>query len=61
MTMYAEYDFFTPPVFESFDGISEDYEEHFEELMAESRLSVSDGAAADPDGAYSVFMSELNQ
>ncbi len=54
-TMYNEYDFFTAPVFEAFDGISRDYESRYKTLLAQERESYLNGGTLDHSQALSEF------
>jgi multiple sugar transport system substrate-binding protein len=57
--MYAEYEFFTPPAFEAFDGVSRNFEAQFETVLSEHREAYVNGGGLDPDGALEAFMAGL--
>jgi multiple sugar transport system substrate-binding protein len=59
--MYAEYDFFVAPTFETFDAISKDYEKQYKSLLAEQREAVLAGGMADEAGALADFIAKLKK
>jgi hypothetical protein len=54
--MYAEYQFFTAPAFEAFDGLSRDYERQYKALLTRNREIYLSGGAADQTGAFIEFL-----
>lgn len=54
--MYEDYDFFTAPVFESFEDISGDYEERYEALLTENRESYLNGGSMNQTTALDEFI-----
>jgi multiple sugar transport system substrate-binding protein len=61
MEMYEGYDFFVAPNFESFDGISRDYEQQYKALLSQSREAYLDGSTVSQEDAFSAFISEVNK
>ena len=59
--MNADYNFFTAPSFDTFDGISKDYEKRYKTLLAEERDDYLAGGGEDQSAALDKFISELNQ
>ncbi len=59
--MYAEYDFFTAPVFESFDSISKDYEKRYKEILTQNREAYLNGGNLRQNDALAEFTAELQK
>lgn len=59
--MYAEYDFFTAPVFESFDSISRNYERQYKELLIKNRETFLNAGASNEETAFEDFTRSLQK
>jgi multiple sugar transport system substrate-binding protein len=60
LQMQAEYEFFVAPAFEAFDGISRDYEEQYERLLAAQREAMANGGPHDQAGALAGLVAGLS-
>jgi multiple sugar transport system substrate-binding protein len=57
--MYAEYNFFTAPVFEEFDALSRNYEQQYKELLGKNRESYLNGGGSNAETALDDFAEEM--
>ncbi len=55
MKMYANYEFFTAPVFESYDAIAKDYELNYKTLLKESQKARVSGQDIDMEDSLAAF------
>jgi multiple sugar transport system substrate-binding protein len=59
--MYLEYDFFVAPVFESFDGISREFEKNYKEIMIQNRETYLNSGVLNEEGALAEFIAAMRQ
>ena len=57
--MYTSYDFFVPPAFDAFDGISRNYESRYRALMIQEREVYLTGRPVDQAAALATFGNSL--
>jgi multiple sugar transport system substrate-binding protein len=54
-SMYAEYDFYTAPVFEKFDAVSDEYEERYKDILMKNREAYLNGGGLNQERALADF------
>jgi multiple sugar transport system substrate-binding protein len=57
--MYAEYEFFTAPAFESFDAVSRNYEQQYKAMLMKDREAYMNGGGLDGEGTLADFSTAM--